>query len=170
MSGDEQDNEYLKRSGLDACRVDEWLVEEVVDQLSEAEDCYDNQCEPKEAHIKSYRNQAAVFDHEREGRTDSSTKERSHVWDNVENAGKDRNADGCVESQPCYKYESQEVDDGDSSHFNQHSGEVSCKKVTDVGKGIYSCLLIFIRDYRGYHLTEEMTVLYKEETDEADRE
>ena len=58
----EQDNEDLKRLGLDACRIYHRLIEEVVDQLCEAEDGYEDGCEQPEVDVKSYRGDACVFD------------------------------------------------------------------------------------------------------------
>ena len=61
MSGDQQDNEYLERLGLDARRIDDRLIEEIIYQLCEAEDGDEDEGESQEAYIQSDRHCAAVF-------------------------------------------------------------------------------------------------------------
>ena len=170
MSGYKQYDENLKWGSLDACGVDEWLVQEVVYQLSEAEYCNHYQGKPYEAYIQADRYHAAVLDHNSQGCADHSSEEGTQIRDYVKDSGEYCNADSCVESKSCYEDQADKVDQRNTCHFYKYSREVSCKQMTDVGKSIYSFLFIFVR-YNGCDdLAEEVSVLYEEETDEADRE
>ena len=56
MAYDKQYDEDLKRSRLDTCRVDKWLIQNVVNKLCEAEYCNEYGSECPEVYIQAYRN------------------------------------------------------------------------------------------------------------------
>ena len=125
MSHNQKDNEYFKRSGFDACRIDDRLIKEVVDQLGKSENRNKNCCECPEVYIKSDRGDAGVLQYEAKYCTQRTAEQRSDIRDYIEDAGKYCDADGCVESESCDKKQAKEVDQCDSEYLQKHSDEIS---------------------------------------------
>ena len=86
MSDYKEDNEYLERFGLNACRVDERLVEEVVHQLGKAEYCDKYGCEYPEIHVQADRAYACILEYEAENGSKGASQEGTHIWYDVEDA------------------------------------------------------------------------------------
>ena len=61
MSDYQQYNKDFQWCGLDAVRVDDRLIEDIIYQLSKAENRYHYYQEPHERYIQAHRNCAAVF-------------------------------------------------------------------------------------------------------------
>ena len=85
MPGYEQHDKYLQRIGPDAGGIDERLVDEVVDKLRSLHDGeYD---EDEYPHVDVQTHSSAVFEYQAESDTDDIPDERSHIWNDVQDAG-----------------------------------------------------------------------------------
>ena len=90
--------------------------------------------------------------------------------DDVEKTCQKGYTDSCIEAYSDYEEQSEEIDETYSEHFQHDTRKVSRQKVSYVGNCSLGILFVLVRNKGSYHLAEQVAVLYKEETDENDRE
>ena len=95
MARHEQHDEDLQRMRLDARRIDEWLVDEVVNQLGGNHDDQDDKDEDPDVDIQACTR--AEFQDDAEDNADDVADERSDIRNHVEYACDEADADGVAE-------------------------------------------------------------------------
>ena len=124
LSGHQQDYEDFERMGAYAARVDYGLEEIVVDDLGEAENGYADYYEHPEIHVYPEMCRAYEFQYDGQHRSDCASGQRPHIRYDVEQAGEEGDAYGCIEAHPRHKEQPEEIDDCNSAYLYHQSEKI----------------------------------------------
>ena len=157
MPGYEQHDKYLQRIGPDAGGVDERLVDEVVHKLRSLHDGEYDEDEYPHVDVQTY--SSAVFEYQAETDADDIPDERSHIWNDVQDAGYEGDTDSIVHPDPRDQPQPQEIQQHHSHHFDRQPHEIAREQHLDVEYGLPDGLFNAVGNQCSDYLSEEGFVL-----------